>query len=487
MKFPPATKRYIARNRRQFDRLVAITTRTADINRALARCEQVISFAVKHPCGVWYSQPLEAMLQRFALQVPSPIVTPDAAKQQRFLYVFSTTYGIGGHTRVCERWIAASDSSHAHDVVLLNQGSEAIPEELTRVVAEKNGQLLSLQGQDYLTKAAQLRALASGYRAVILFVHHHDVLPMVAFATPECTTPIVFYNHADHLIWLGASLGDVFVNLRTCTTVLDQQLRGIPAALQRVLPLPVRPDLAPATQTRAQILAELGFPADAKVMVSVAWGTKFRTIVGLDFIATIKQILAQDPKAVLLAIGPKPSDPTWARAQQETKGRIHPLGVVPSHQLDRYLRIADIGLESFPMGSTTSLFDVAKHRVPCVALKVPVNPTDTFEQAGIICATPEEYAARAAALLRGEGRDDRLYKLLVRDSFPEGFAAKLQAFNAVIPAQHTHRPAKPIAAHAITEFELVIAENCRVARGSIFRQMKKGLRWRKRFFLKKKR
>ena len=58
---------------------------------------------------------------------------------------------------------------------------------------------------------------------VILHVHMYDVLPILAFANGDFNRPVMFYNHADHLFWLGASISDLVVNFRSSSVAFNEE------------------------------------------------------------------------------------------------------------------------------------------------------------------------------------------------------------------------------------------------------------------------
>jgi hypothetical protein len=466
---PNTTERTMEANHRTFLRLVAAAQSCSRAERKAQHCAHAALFAVNNPCGVFYSHALETMLQALALTIPAaPVRTPS---ENRFLHVVTRCYASGGHTRVLERWISASPATQRHDVVLISQGRRPVPPYLEEVVQQKSGGILHLAPRLPLEKAAELRALAGDYSAIILHVHPYDIVPMLALSHTKFARPIVLFNHADHLFWLGTSLADLVVNFRSSTLEIGRKARGI--THDAVLPLPMKPvpeKLRPDRETLSSIKASLGFPATCKVMVTIASAYKYEPSGGVDFLATIEEILRLEPEAVLLAIGPSARDAQWRRAMKKSNGRIRALGIIPNSELDRYLSIADVALESFPFNSPTALMELARYRIPCLTLATPAESVDAFEEAGIVCATQEELISRTIAAMHETEPSMRLYNILERDALQEGFSRRLRELYDQFPTQHTFRAPPPDPIRPISPFEKFIAEN-RFAQPRTFRYL----------------
>lgn len=441
----------------RFAAMVRAAQRATSFKIKAQRCQQAAMYAANNPCGILCSADLERELILIASTLRDSAPAHVNAKQ--FLHVFTRIYASGGHTRVAERWIQASPSDQRHDFVLISQGTRPVPPLLLDACAQKHGKLIHLSGDFPIEKAQALRTLAESYEAIILHVHPYDVVPMIAFGINGFSRPIIYYNHADHLFWLGSSIADLLVNFRSGLREMNRSARYCSA--QYVLPLPLLevPAVAKEPMNAAELKKSLGFEADSKVMVTVASAYKYTPMDGLDFIATAKEILARNQKAVLVAIGPSESDMRWKNAREQTGGRIRAIGVIPAHALDAYLSIADLALESFPLNSPTALLEIAKHGVPCLALETAVKSIDAFEEAGILCPDVASLIEKAGLFLNSENRYPSLLTILQRDCLPEGFGRKLSALYDAFPKVHVKRTLPEDAERPpITPFEYFIAQ-----------------------------
>ncbi len=448
----------IKKNFRRFSRLVDAAQRATAPEVKAQRCAQAALFATHHPCGILYSCALETMLQEVAQTIP--VCTHEPFSQGRFLHVMTRSYLSGGHTRVVERWIDASPANQRHDVVLISQGKRPVPRLLEKVAQQKNGEVFQLSEGMVCEKARELRAIAGRYEAVILHTHQYDVVPVVAFASEEFRRPVILFNHCDHLFWVGASISDLVVNFRTTTLELGRQARTIQEDAVLPLPMVALPDKQfIQSESATAIKASLGFPSDSKVIVTVASAYKYKAVAGFDFLATIQEILSREPKAVLLAIGPTEQEPEWRKLREMTSGRVRAIGIVPASELDRYLFIADVALESFPVNSPTALMEIARYKIPCLTLRTPAESVDPFIEAGIVCNDIEDLIVRTVSMLHQPQGAEVLYSILQRDALPDGFSKKLAELYASFPVQHQFRQPLPDPVRSISDLEYFIAEN----------------------------
>lgn len=409
-------------NLRNFQRMVNHAVTATPVQRRILLCSQSMLYAIHNHCGLYNSKKLEDCLTHIAQTHHRPLAA--TFQKKSVLHVMSRAYASGGHTRVVERWLNAAPTDEKHDVVLLSQGNRPLPTSLHKAIR--------LDTDFPLEKALNLRVLASGYQYIVLHTHMHDPVPTLAFGTTDFKRPVVFYNHADHLPWFGCAITDLAVNLRSHTVEINRDFRGITDTL--VLPLPV--DQPPATlPNKAKAKAALGLSPQSKVIISLASAYKYKAMEGIDFIDTLEKILHASPNAVALIIGPSPTEPEWNAAIQRSGNRIRVLGIIPYSQLGTYLSAADLALESFPLGSTTGLLDIARYNIPCLSLETPTNGYDAFTKAGIAFPTTSKIATEAIKQLSAP-TPNKLYKIVKDESFPQSFSKKLQLLSQRIPARH---------------------------------------------------
>jgi hypothetical protein len=365
--------------------------------------------------------------------------------RRRVLHVTSYVRGIGGHTRMIHHWLR-SDTDSCHSLLVTDQPWAAVPGWLIESVRASGGELTVLPANAPVQSRASAVRQAAQQNAdlVILHTDPSDVIPTVAFAT-EDGPPVALVNHADHLFWLGPSVCDLAINLRTVGARLAAARRFVSA--NTVIPIPLA-DRQPAL-SREDARRKLGIPQNQIVLLTVGRGEKYRPCGGYDFIATASKILASDSRLHLYVVGESLAG-IRPHLRQAVPERMHFAGAIQDPS--PYLAAADIYLESFPFGSQTALLEAALRGLAVVPAYAPLCPLlvtndDALQE---LISNPKEesefigrVAAFAASSQAREEHGQRLRARLLVDHVGEGWLAKLSAMYATLE-RTSHRPA-PIA------------------------------------------
>jgi hypothetical protein len=224
-----------------------------------------------------------------------------------------------------------------------------------------------------------------------------DIVPLVAMATLYCP-PVAIVNHADHLFWIGCSVADAIIDLRSIGSILTERRRSTP--LDLLLPIPLTDVPPPDCHSLAR--KRIGIPEDQVVLVTVGRAEKYLPYQDTSFVRTGLQILEDNPRAHLYIVG-------VSRGFAETRlanprhDRLHFLGYVEDPS--SYQQAADVYLESFPFGSQTALLEAGFAGVPSVrSYNPPVQwltaNDDAINSLMSVPATEEEYIAEASRLIR---------------------------------------------------------------------------------------
>jgi len=276
------------------------------------------------------------------------------------LHVLTQAHSIGGHTRLVTRWIE-QDPDQAHSIALTRQGCRSLPKGIDDVVSKARGRIYTLDESPggLVARAKRLRQIARSFDQIVLHIHPHDVVPIIAFAD-KCA-PVILMNHADHVFWLGTSVSDVVAHIREGSLSLSQERRGIQPERCSLLPLPLEPK--PNSLTRGEAKKLLGFDETEIVLLSIGSAYKYHSSNGVSFVDALMPVLLRHENATLLVIGPDNSA-KWAHGDQMTGGRIKAFGIQEDPAL--FYQAADIYLDSFPLGSLTALLDGGIHGAPLV-------------------------------------------------------------------------------------------------------------------------
>ncbi|MGZ8906048.1 MAG: hypothetical protein ACXW1U_10010 [Methylobacter sp.] len=323
-----------------------------------------------------------------------PVVRKDG--RRRVLHVTSEVEGVGGHTRMLYHWMR-NDQSSCHSLVLIDQRNRSIPCWLSELVQHNGGQLVVLPQRSRLCqKAKWLRELAR-LSADLVVLHRSEAMLTVAFAVPDCP-PVVLVNAADHVFWMGGSVLDLVINMRSVASQHTAERRFVSSNM--VLPIPL---LEPAHHISSQDAKRaLGISEDQVVLLSVGRGEKYRPCGPYDFVATAGKILDSCPNAHLFVVGESIKGiAPYLRCR--VHDRLHFLGSIEDPSL--YRTAADVYLESFPFGSQTALLEAALSGLPIVPAYAPLFPLLVANDDAVLDLLPnpryeQEYIEKAELFIR---------------------------------------------------------------------------------------
>ncbi|MEM3860564.1 MAG: hypothetical protein QW478_14405, partial [Candidatus Micrarchaeaceae archaeon] len=234
----------LSNNKLEFQNLVNWTLD----NFQHARYYRAISYAhfaaknawINHP-GLFFSDSLERVLRSIPLIVSNRVSLPlsftKLGSRPRILHIASSLYDTGGHTRALLRWIENTKNYHDNFIIITRQISppKYVKSELSRLGVDYIS--LLAKSSNILHRAAILRKITEEYADyVILHTHPDDVVPILAFSKTE-TIPVLFFNHADHVFWLGSSISDSILNIRYSALQLSVKRRNNNTNL--ILPIPL--------------------------------------------------------------------------------------------------------------------------------------------------------------------------------------------------------------------------------------------------------
>lgn len=297
-----------------------------------------------------------------------PSVTCAPVKHS-ILHVMTRCYCSGGHTRVVERWINHSDVSEKHSVILLSQGEEPIPQWLEDAVKKHSGDFIVLNEPNQMQRAYQLRQIAANYEHIVLHVHMDDGTPIIAFGVENFTNPVILFNHADHVCWVGISIADVVTDIRYNTK--STEYRRANKAMFLGIPSAANMEMNEISAVEKHTCRnQLGISDKEFVVISTADNMKYRPIGQYDYVRALLPIVKKYDVHIL-SIGGNPDELYWQQAYRESQGRIEALGTISNKDTySSYLKAADLYVSSFPFASFTAMMDAAQIGLPCLQLQV---------------------------------------------------------------------------------------------------------------------
>ena len=368
--------------------------------------------STNHP-GVYSSPDLEGLLQDAGRELVRPVKTESVARGRglHVLHVLSAAYDIGGHTRFVWRWMER-DKGRTHSVVLTHQRNLTPPEPLCRAASQTGGRLYRLDDRPsgLSQRAGRLAALGREVDLVVLHTHPFDVIPLLAFAEASTATPVILLNQADHVFWLGRGVARLVVNFRDSGNAFSTRRRGVPEEQLALLPIPLQK--VTRTLPKAAAKAELGLSADKKLIVSVASAYKYAPLGTLDFPHIFAGLARERTDLEVIVVGPD-ADARWRAAEEASGGRVRAVG--RKADLSLFHQAADLYVDSFPFGSSTSLLEAGLYGVPVLSLNpapgaevMAFDSPDLSTDLSVMYCSPEAYCARLHRLLDDTPERDRL-------------------------------------------------------------------------------
>jgi glycosyltransferase involved in cell wall biosynthesis len=365
--------------RERLDRHAALAEaleRAGDAEAAVGIVGAAAALAGTEHTGVQSSARLEAVLERIAADRLPPLARPAPAPdgRRRVLHVVTEVYPTGGHGRVLWRWMDREPGS-VHSVVATCQVNQ-VAEGVVAMAGERGGQFVRLDPTlGAVDRAAELRRLAGQADVIVVHQHPHDPVPTLALAAAPDRPPVVVFNHADHMFWLGASIADVLLSIRELGPLVGRDGRGIPGDRHVIRAFPVsgadgssRDPAQPVGAderrvARQTVLGRLGWPDDTVLIATVGSEYKYKGPAGSRLIDLVEPVLADLPQARLVAVGPGDTG-AWLDARAGTGGRVAALGELPD--VGPILLAADIYLDSRPLGGQAASAEGAAAGLPAL-------------------------------------------------------------------------------------------------------------------------
>lgn len=376
--------------------------KTLPPSEAVRQIEGIALFATLYAPGLLADARLDAMLiQLSARELPSIKLQRSPEGRRRLLHVLTEVWHVGGHTRVLNNWIKL-DRAAEHVVVITKQNSD-LPGWLESSLRQAGVPVHIIAPRlPSLERARRLREFAAGERWSAIVLHHHgdDAVPILAFAEAG-DVPVLIYNHADFLFWLGASVADLVIDFSPIRMEQSRTFRQ--ARWSYLMPLPLG-DALPHTPPK-EFRHALGLAESEVMLVSMGRRLKFRPFGEYDFFATMAKVLSDCPQAHLYVIGVSEED-YLQFAAVPCPANLHCVGELSDPV--NYCAAADLFVEPFPIGTALGVLDVCRFgAVPVFAFgHLPMvygeGSIDLFggSEVETRLRTEEEYRAYLVNLIR---------------------------------------------------------------------------------------
>tara|TARA_Y100000780_G_scaffold191058_1_gene178959 strand:- start:45702 stop:47177 length:1476 start_codon:yes stop_codon:yes gene_type:complete len=425
----------IQNNYKHYDNLVTRALLSDTEDRQIYFARKAAEFAATNPCGVFSSPELEGLLCQIAQNHPC-LLTSDP-KKNSVLHVMTTGYKTGGHTRVVEKWAKHRPEKTHHDVLFIDQHADDTPDFLYDSLESEGLKCLHLKGLTPLEKGLELRKLAMNYEQVVLHTHMHDPVPLLAFGTEDFLRPVIYYNHADHIFWLGVSIADIVVDLTPEGERFSQTRRGVQEST--VLPVPITTEGADTPCDKTAARKTLHLPQSKRIMLSIGGSWRYAPVGELNFPEYCTELLKKYDDLVIVIVGVEPNDRHWGRAVKAyDASRLKLVGrVFDKAKYQKYIDAADFYVEALPAGAEITSLEVGLQQLPVFILKKLAIRSEVFESVyfphyGELKDSIEIYLNEGILL----NSQKKFRKQILKVHSEEAFAAGLARIHKQAPKKH---------------------------------------------------
>lgn len=424
----------IERDKENFEFLLEKINRSTSMEEKLGLADMATNYAISYNTGYYTSSLIEKVYTDYAKTINIDISNIQF-KENSFLHVLTEGYNTGGHTRVVERWIENAPSEEKHSVVILRPDI-SILEELKKLTQLKNGDFIKYDNNwTVKEKTIKLRQLGMKYQYIILHTHMEDPIATIAFGTDEFTRPVLFYNHASHLFWLGKSITDLHLDLKE-KDVVTEEYKNIKNKFNLGIPTKC---LKFNTLDKLEIRKELGFPIDKKIIITAGSNYKYQPICNDSFIDVLLELA--DDNTYIYVIGAQKNNTIWKNAHKKSNGHIVALGNIAfNHDYLKYIGMADLYLDSYPMNGWTATIDAVTMNVPVLSLESVLPQLDYLTATESCCYSKEEIIEKAKKLLKDQSYAEKLNNdlknSLIQNQSKEAWCNKINYLLEIAPKKH---------------------------------------------------
>lgn len=424
----------IFRQKKVFDRLLKIIQTENNDKNKLEFALLALKYATNKNCGYFCCSYLEKFFIDYAKTLKLEKYTSNF-EVNSFLHVLTTGYETGGHTRVVERWIKNAPKDQKHSVVVLEPNEEKLVV-LKENVKENKGQFIAFEEDSIENNALKLRKIAQNYQYIVLHIHMHDPTALLAFGVDEFKRPVIFYNHASHMFWVGKYISDLCLDL-----VQNDEITFKRRNIKNTFYMGIPTDLVKYDNySKKELRKKLNIPINKKIIISAGNPLKYEPF-DKDVFGDILLKLT-DENTMCYLIGPSLKEKRWKKLSKKSKGNIIPLGCIDfkNGYLD-YIKCADLYLDSYPFLGWTALIDSIGLKIPAISLKTVISQQDFFVYTKGFVKNQTEYLKLAKSILSNEEFSKKIaneeYNFLQNYQSLDSWLRRQQNMLKNIPSEHS--------------------------------------------------
>ncbi len=431
----------------------------------LALIELIGRLYSEYTTGIYSSRYLEDIISKFSNSIQ--FVPSRESNRKKALIVMTTSASTGGHTAAVNNW-ARWDGAREYSLVLTEQSKRDVPGFLIETISESGGQVIEVDGRNYLDKAANLLEISQDYGFVLLFTHMYDVIPVIAYSHSNCAIPVLFYHHADFRFTFGLSVADEVLCMNEYDMERMVRVYGVEKEICTVIRVPGSSVIEQAQreplkdEERHSARKKNNIPDETKVIISMGDDYKYESIQGYEFDKFVINLIHECEKETrFYIIGADKNSVKWQEMERLTDGRAKALGRLPIEMATEMISAADLFIASFPMRAS-GVSIALKCGVPVLLLYVTDRNKDLWGKIG--ADSVDELIERASSIIN-TGKD--IIEIENRDGSPINKEEWLSEWNIIVDkkVEHHQHAIKPIC--EVDRQEIVNAQLLRANAGRI--------------------
>lgn len=352
-----------------------------NINKKLKFASYYARYCSQNRVGFFQDLEFEEKLGEISLKYKINTFEIKNTWNGRTLHITTEVYSSGGHTRVINNWIKFENKNQ--DLLIINSERSQIEDWLKKTLKENSGKIILLEQNKVLEKAKELFNIAQNYERIILHIHPDDIIPILAFSNSRIIEKIYFYNHADHIFWLGVTINKCVLDLTLGGKNLSLKKRGI--LNSEILSIPLEESWQESVVVDMDKMYELyniNIKENSKIIFSMGTEYKYNTILDYNFFEFLEKLstFLLKNNIYFLVAGPSLKNKSWKKIYEYSEKRVIPLGVLSKEKIKEIWKIVDLYIDSFPINSYTCLLEAISNNIKCFSLKTPLSDLDCLKK-----------------------------------------------------------------------------------------------------------
>lgn len=307
----------------------------------------------------------------------------------------------GGHSETLRMWTKLLDSTDTiveQRVMLTNQHNDHTHS--PAIESELVGRGVSIHQLDptaaYTERIQNLATLLAEQSPdrLVLFINPDDVVAVSALCGLKSTPYTVFFNHADHVFWLGRRVIDDLIEYRSVGRNISNRFRNLQSRC--VIPLTTDIEVPEHSSPLLDLDAET-------VSASIGSQYKVQPKFGYNYFRTVSRLLERNPNHAHVLITTRSCDHLIDEyVSTAVRDRFHLRG--PLADLRPVYHMADILLDTIPFSGGMTRLEALACGIPMVVFELPQLPflpnADVFtDEYPYLSSSEDEYVLQAEKLL----------------------------------------------------------------------------------------